>query len=146
MRIKTIHAEFVDEIPEDLDEGVLYVSKRFSVAAHLCCCGCESRITTSLKPTRWKLTYSGDSVSLSPSIGNWRLPCQSHYWIHSNQVEWAPQMSRMAIEKGRLLDRISKESHIWYNSNPPLGYRLKSQLKVALFHARWIWKRLKTNL
>lgn len=141
MRITTIYPEFVDEIPEDLDEGVLYVSETFSVATHLCCCGCGARIVTSLKPTRWKLANSSGSVSLSPSIGNWRLPCQSHYWIRSNRVEWAPKMPRMAIEKGRLLDRISKESYRKYASHPPLSFRLKSLIRVAWFHIRWVWKR-----
>ena len=137
-KISAIRPEFVDEIPETLRDGVLYISELYSVAAHICCCGCGERINTSLKPTRWSLVYDNDTVSLYPSIGNWRLPCQSHYWIRSNQIEWAAKMSQVAIEKGRLLDRIAKESHRKYNSNPPLTFRLKAFFRILLFHVNRI--------
>ena len=29
------------------------------------------------------------TVSLRPSIGNWQLPCRSHYFIVRNRVVWA---------------------------------------------------------
>ena len=31
--------EFVEFIPDELQEGTIYVSIRFATAAHLCCCG-----------------------------------------------------------------------------------------------------------
>ena len=140
-RISSLQPKSVDEIPEFLDSGVLYISDLYSVVAHVCCCGCGERVNVSLKPTRWRLTYVGDAVTLNPSIGNWRLPCQSHYWIRSNRVEWAAGMSRIAIEKGRLLDRIAKESYRKYNSKPPLTFRLLSFLKVLFFQIKSIRKR-----
>ena len=30
--------------------------------------------------------YDGETVSLSPSIGNFQFPCKSHYWIRENRV------------------------------------------------------------
>ena len=32
--------------------------------------------------------YNGKEISLTPSIGNYEFPCQSHYFIRHNRVEW----------------------------------------------------------
>ena len=53
--------------------------------------GCGGRVVTPLSPDDWRLTYDGDTVSLWPSIGNWAFACQSHYWIRSDQIVWAPK-------------------------------------------------------
>ena len=81
--------EFVDHIPEELDDGVLYVSMRFGTVVHLCACGCGKEVVTPLGPVEWKLTYDGRTISLEPSIGNWSFPCRSHYWIDEGVVRWA---------------------------------------------------------
>lgn len=107
-RRSRIDHEFVDEIPEEPDEGVLYISIGYETAAHQCLCGCGSLIVTPLSPTDWKLTFDGETVSLSPSIGNWSFPCQSHYWIRNNRISWAKGMSRKRIELGREADRRAK--------------------------------------
>ncbi|WP_416072066.1 DUF6527 family protein [Streptomyces sp. ME18-1-4] len=62
---------FVEYIPEDLERGVLYVSLPYTIAVHLCACGCGSTVVTPLGPTDRSLTFDGVAVSLSPSIGNW---------------------------------------------------------------------------
>ena len=36
----------------------------------------------------WQLYYNGKEISLTPSIGNYEFPCQSHYFIRHNRVEW----------------------------------------------------------
>ena len=72
---------FTDSVPETLDENVIYVSLNRNASMHLCRCGCGSEIILPIRRDSWKLTYDGESISLSPSIGNWRLPCRSHYWI-----------------------------------------------------------------
>ena len=89
----TLTHEFVHYIPEDLSDGVLYVSIPFVTAVHLCCCGCGNQVVTPLNPREWCLTFNGESVSLNPSIGNWGLECQSHYLIRRNQVVWLPRWS-----------------------------------------------------
>jgi hypothetical protein len=61
--------------------GVLYVSPGYATVTHLCCCGCGAEVVTPLSPTDWKLTFDGVAISLSPSVGNWSLPCRSHYFI-----------------------------------------------------------------
>jgi Family of unknown function (DUF6527) len=80
--------EFVEYVPDELTEGMLYVSIPFATAVHKCCCGCGREVVTPLAPTGWSLTFDGKTVSLAPSIGNWSYPCQSHYWIRRNNVEW----------------------------------------------------------
>jgi hypothetical protein len=77
----SIRHEFVDLIPDALEDGVLYVSVQYATALHLCCCGCGSEVVTPLSPTDWSLTFDGDTVSLRPSIGNYSFPCRSHYFI-----------------------------------------------------------------
>lgn len=101
--------EFVESIPSSIDENVIYISIQYSTALHKCACGCGNEVVTPLSPTDWKLTFDGESVSLSPSIGNWEFPCQSHYWIKRNRVEWAGQWSKKEIEEGRQQDLAIKE-------------------------------------
>lgn len=79
---------FVEFIPEQLDEGCLYVSTKYETAAHKCCCGCGNKVVTPCCPPFWTLTVDGDKVSLAPSIGSWQLKCRSHYFITRNQVQW----------------------------------------------------------
>lgn len=81
--------EFVDYVPEQLEDSVLYVSIRFGTVVHRCACGCGEEVVTPLGPAEWKLTYDGRTVSLAPSIGNWSFPCRSHYWIVEGSVQWA---------------------------------------------------------
>jgi hypothetical protein len=100
---------FVDQMPERLEEGVLYVSIQYATGMHLCGCGCGHEVVTPLSPTDWEMTFDGETVSLAPSIGNWSLRCQSHYWIRRGRVRWARWMSRDEIERGRERDRRRKQ-------------------------------------
>ena len=100
--------EFVKTIPEELEERTLYVSMDYATVAHKCCCGCGREVVTPLTPTDWKLTYDGESISLSPSIGNWSFECMSHYWIEESTVRWAGRWSKKQIEVGRMRDRRAK--------------------------------------
>jgi len=83
----------------------------YRTAAHKCFCGCGSEVATALSPTDWKLIYDGVSVSLYPSIGNWALDCQSHYWVERSAVKWAGQWSKEQIEAGRAHDRVVKDRY-----------------------------------
>ncbi len=98
--------EFVQFIPERLEEGVLYISKRYRTASHRCCCGCGLEVVTPLNPAKWRLTEHPDgSVSLSPSIGNWGFPCRSHYLVTQDCVSWAGAMSSTQIEALQVSDQ-----------------------------------------
>ena len=89
--------EFVELIPDDLKEGVIYVCVQYATVAHKCCCCCGKEVVTPLSPTDWKLMFDGKTITLDPSIGNWNFECQSHYWIRGNRVRWAPKWSQEMI-------------------------------------------------
>lgn len=75
-------------IPDVLDPGVLYISRIYSTAIHLCACGCGQQVVTPL--SMWTLTENAlGEVTLHPSIGNWSFACQSHYWITNSKIIWA---------------------------------------------------------
>jgi hypothetical protein len=93
-----LRPEFVQYIPDRLEEGVLYISRRYRTASHLCGCGCGLEVVTPLNPAKWALTkHPNGSVSLMPSIGNWSFPCKSHYYIVNNRVSWAGAFTQEQI-------------------------------------------------
>ena len=98
MRIRLEHVRYM---PGTLEPGVLYVSEEFGAAAHLCACGCGSKIRTPLGPTEWSVEDTAAGPTLEPSVGNWQLACQSHYLIADGEVIWAPQWTAEEIADGR---------------------------------------------
>jgi hypothetical protein len=110
-RLSAIRPEFVEYVPKDLEEGVLYISIPYRTAVHRCACGCGSRITTPIRPHQWRLTYDGETVSLKPSIGNWSYPCQSHYWIERNVISWSKKLSNEKIAAVRERDKADREKY-----------------------------------
>ena len=91
MRMRAIELEFVEQIPAEIDPGKLYVSLKYRTSAHLCGCGCGSRVILRLSPRHWCVILDGETVSMYPSVGNWQLPCRSHYWIRDGRIveaEW----------------------------------------------------------
>ena len=103
--------EFVDFIPNQLDDGVLYVSIRFGTVVHRCACGCGEEVVTPLGPAEWKLTYDGRTVSLAPSIGNWSFPCRSHYWIDEGIVRKARGFSEAEVALVRREARTRRDGY-----------------------------------
>jgi hypothetical protein len=101
--------EFVEFIPDKLEDGIVYVSIPYATVAHKCCCGCGMEVVTPLSPTDWKLIFDGETISLDPSIGNWSFDCKSHYWIRRDRVRWAERWSREKIEAARTYERIVRE-------------------------------------
>jgi hypothetical protein len=85
--------KFLDSIPEELGEGILYITVKYKSATHLCACGCGNEVITPITPNFWEITFDGKSVSLSPSIGSRNLDCKSHYWIKRNQIVIASSWS-----------------------------------------------------
>jgi hypothetical protein len=102
---------FVKNAPEQLEDGVVYVSVEYASVIHKCCCGCGREVVTPLSPTDWKLTFDGETISLNPSIGNWDFRCQSHYWIVRNEVRWAPKWTARQIREGREQDLARKAAY-----------------------------------
>lgn len=116
MRVNSIRVQYVESFPKALEDGVLYISRRFSTACHQCCCGCGTKIVTPLRPTEYTLTERGGRVSLEPSVGNWNHPCQSHYVIRDNQILWGGAMTRKQINKGRARDDAEKARYLGQES------------------------------
>lgn len=108
LKTKSLEHQFVETIPEVLDLGVLYVSMEFGTVTHLCCCGCGEEVVTPLAPTDWKLTYDGETISIWPSVGNWNLPCRSHYVIRGSKVVEAEPWSDKRISAERARDKAAK--------------------------------------
>jgi hypothetical protein len=101
MRRTSFDHEFVEFIPSELKEGVLYVSVTYATAVHKCACGCGNKVVTPISPADWQLLFDGDSVSLMPSIGNWEFPCRSHYWIKADKIRWARAWTPEEVAAGK---------------------------------------------
>lgn len=97
MRIERIAPQLVELAPSSLEPGVLYISRKYQLALHLCCCGCGEKVVTPLSPAEWRLRLVKGAATLSPSIGNWSMACRSHYWIRDNRVVWSGPLSQRAI-------------------------------------------------
>jgi hypothetical protein len=110
-KISQFQHEFVEFVPEKIEDGILYISISYATAIHRCACGCGQEVVTPLSPTDWKIVFDGKSVSLDPSIGNWSFDCQSHYFIRANRVLWCDQWSKERIDLGRARDSVRKESY-----------------------------------
>jgi hypothetical protein len=103
--------KFVEFIPEDVQQGMLYVSVEYGTAVHKCCCGCGEEVVTPLTPTDWKLIFDGATVSLHPSIGNWSFKCQSHYYIRNDEAKWCASWKKEQIIAGKSIDAARKAAH-----------------------------------
>ncbi len=137
--------EFVEFIPEELDENTIYVSIRFATATHLCCCGCGNKVVTPLRPTGWRLVFDGKTISLDPSIGNWSFRCQSHYWIRNDRIRWAAQLTKKEIEAGRAQARGATERYFaTHTSEMNTGQPQTAPTSDALArrNRRW-WRRVR---
>jgi hypothetical protein len=104
-------SENVHFMPKQLQLGVLYVSKEFSTAAHLCACGCGTKIRTPLGPTEWKITESPKGPTLWPSVGNWQQRCRSHYVIRYGEVLWAGQWTEAEVTAGRARENHRRQAY-----------------------------------
>ena len=117
-RLDELTPEFVEEIPNMPEHGKLYLSCRYRAAVHLCACGCGAKISTPLHPTGWKLLYDGESVTLSPSVGNWSEKCQSHYVIRKSRVLWAGRLPRDKIREIREQRQRELEEYYGVGDSP----------------------------
>jgi hypothetical protein len=140
MKQTALTHQFVDFIPNVLENGMVYVCIQYATAVHKCCCGCGREVVTPLSPTDWKLIFDGDTISLDPSIGNWNFPCQSHYWIRRNKILWARKWSRREIEAGRVHEQLSKEKYFGATSAGAESGGQETQSERSL------WEKVKKSL
>lgn len=113
-RRRKIRHEFIDLAPAKIKEGVVYVSVKHATAIHNCCCGCGNKVVTPLSPAGWQMAFDGETISITPSIGNWAFSCQSHYWITGNTVRWARKWTESEIALGR--EEELRKSETFYAS------------------------------
>lgn len=111
MKSKCFEHKIVDCLPEPLAPSILYTTREGDLAAHLCACGCGQEVITPLLATGWRLMLGHEGASLEPSIGNWTLPCRSHYFITGGRVIWEGDMSQSAIDRGRARDQARKAKY-----------------------------------
>lgn len=108
MRVDVFEHRFVEFVPRDIEPAVLYISIDYATVVHLCASGCGNRVVTPLSPAGWQLLFDGETVSLTPSIGNWGLPCHSHYFIRRNGVVWAATWSRQRVLAAHAADERAR--------------------------------------
>jgi hypothetical protein len=145
MRLTSIRPQFVDFIPRELEEGILYISERYRTASHKCACGCRERVVTPLSPVDWQLQRENDLVTLRPSIGNWNYACRSHYWIRKNQIRWGKTLTleeislvqaRDVADKAQYIEQLNRqrelESHRKRSGTGPVGEGLRPSWRAGL--------------
>jgi hypothetical protein len=138
MRQTRLRPSFVEFIPERLDKRILYISRRYKTASHLCCCGCGLEVVTPLNAAKWHVTeYPDGSVSLSPSVGNWSFPCRSHYIVRKNTIDWAYAFSPQAIAAVQAQDRRDAEL---------LARRSRSRIDLFVNAVRVGWARIRRTI
>ena len=99
-------------MPPVLEPGTFYVSYKHRLTEHLCACGCGTEVSLPLSPSEWRVECHGDAISLRPSVGNWRLPCRSHYIIDHSTTRWCELWSEQRVMAGRARDRAAKQQEI----------------------------------
>jgi hypothetical protein len=109
--VNTIALQRVKYIPKELSSGILYVSDEYAVAGHLCACGCGNKVITPLAPAEWTISEHNGRPTLRPSIGNWQLPCRSHYLITDGYIQWAAQWSDAQILAGRRAEEQRRQAY-----------------------------------
>ena len=144
IRHNRLEHRFLRHIPEVLDPGVLYISMEYATAAHRCACGCGEEVVTPFTPTDWKMTFDGETISLRPSIGNWTLPCRSHYIVVKGRVMEAEPWIEEQITAERRRDRDVKARY--YGGIEPDDVAVNAvapapdeSLQVGFLQRIWHW-------
>lgn len=132
----TISHEFVDTIPDHLEDGVVYVSIPYATVVHSCCCGCGHEVVTPLHPLQWSLIFDGESISLTPSIGNWSFPCRSHYWIRAGRVNKAFSFTHSEVADLRADQRVQFLDHF----EPQTGTAPAETIQPAEDWSTWLFR------
>lgn len=118
-KLERIELVRIQYIPKELKPGSLYVAEEFGAAVHLCACGCGIKVSTPLGPTAWTLTETGGAATLIPSIGNWQLPCRSHYWIHEGRVVWSSAWTPIQVAAGQQSEDARRRAYYESRTSRP---------------------------
>lgn len=118
-RISALDPVFVEQFPDNMETGVLYVSMKYAICAHLCACGCGEKVITPISPEQWKFVYDGVNVTLYPSIGNYAFACHSHYFLTDGKIVWVGEYidKKSKRKKKGLLSRLFNSKKSKKNGN-----------------------------
>lgn len=110
LRIHELETVHLETMPDNgmMDYGKIYVSLKFELAIHLCACGWCTRQTVTpfyneafpVGNRGWQYSETDGKVTLAPSIGNWNMPCKSHYYVRNGKVEWLSGLDCFGREEG----------------------------------------------
>ena len=123
--------EFVEYVPAELAEGVLYISIPYRTAVHRCACGCGNKVVTPISPADWQFSWDGNTVSLTPSIGNWGFSCRSHYWIVGGRIRWSQAWTNEQIAAGRARDDHGRAQYFAARATATIGPPQQSDQAIA---------------
>ncbi len=125
-KIKLLRVRYIPKLPEP---GLLYVSEEFGAAVHLCACGCGCKVSTPIGPTDWAIEDTLAGPTLTPSVGNWQLPCKSHYWIREGSIVWSGAWTPEQIVAGR---RAEEHRHRAY-------FDARARRRGGVLRRLWRW-------
>lgn len=128
-KLRKIKLFRVRYIPKVLEPGLLYMSEEFGAAVHLCACGCGSKVSTPIGPTDWAVEDTPAGPTLIPSVGNWQLPCKSHYWIREGSITWAGAWTAEQIIAGRNAEQ--HRHHAYFES--------RARRRGGVLRRVWTW-------
>lgn len=89
-KVNSYKPVYCTNIPRVKEAGIIYISKEFETAIHLCPCGCGVEAVTPFdKAYGWKFCDCTGEVSFEPSILNTACPNRAHYFITNGLVVWS---------------------------------------------------------
>ena len=90
VEIEPVYTETLPDVKE-MEERKIYISKEFHTSGHRCLCGCGELtilpfdLVINGQDMGWKLIeHESGKISFTPSVGNYQIPCKSHYIITKN--------------------------------------------------------------
>lgn len=82
----------MSDVPDHIDKTIFIVGSTPKWVIFDCPCDRGHRLSVPLMKSvspHWRLTRHGKTISLWPSISVTDGPCDSHFWLRKNRVEWA---------------------------------------------------------
>ncbi len=82
----------MSDVPDRVEKTIYVVGATPKWVIFDCPCNKNHRLKVPLMKSvspHWRLTRHGKTVSLSPSLSVADGPCDSHFWLRQNRVEWA---------------------------------------------------------
>ena len=107
MKVKHLAPQFVESFPGKLEPGELYLAMEFATAAHLCACGCGTKVITPFPQPIGKCHSTGKTFLSSPL---WAIDVSLPLALLGalGSYQWAGDMSQEAINAGRKRDAEAK--------------------------------------